>query len=56
MKEENDRGSDNSGEGLMLLYAMPDGCLGRFTGGGRWFSAKKKSPASADADPEKTKP
>lgn len=44
MKEENSRNSDSSGEGLMLLYGMPDGCPGRFTSGGRWFSAKKKVP------------
>jgi hypothetical protein len=42
MKEENDRSSGDVHEGLVLLYAMPDGCIGRDIEGGPWFYRKKK--------------
>ena len=44
MTTGNDRGPGIAQEGIVLRYALSDGYLGRFTGGGPFFYQKKNVP------------
>jgi len=40
-------GNGSSGtvhDGILLMYSLPGGCLGRFTDGGPWVYVKMKNP------------